>query len=191
MKKADRSESEVKDAPGQDVNRRGAPRISAQELPGLGMKLWSGGTVRLLDLSQTGARFEADRRLVPAGRVALQFITSDQPVTVHGRVIRVRLTRVERSAICYEVAVAFDQPVVNLHLPDSQPRATSPIAPAPLASAPPVAEDQSDEEDISEPGVPTGTSDDGPYDDIDELLLIAHVTQSRSEIWQVINGNEW
>ena len=114
---------EKADIAGQDVNRRGAPRISAQELPGLGLKIWNGGTIRLLDLSQTGARFESDRRLVPAARVTLQFITTDEPLTVHGRVVRVRLTRVERSAICYEVAVAFDQPVVNLNLPDSEPRA--------------------------------------------------------------------
>lgn len=229
MDKVDKDKDGVTAEAGQDANRRVAPRIPAQQLPGLGLKLWSGGSVKLLNLSQTGVRFECDRRLVPAARVALQLITTDspEPVTVHGRVIRVRLTRVERGSICYEVAMAFDRPVDSLKLPiREEPVSAGPIASpmpaavppalaalsaaAPVAAASPtpaaealIAPAEPSDDDvaalasallaapISAPDpAPASAPDDG-HDDLGELLLTAHVTQSRNEVWQVINGNEW
>lgn len=189
-----------------DDERRTARRFAAKDLPGLGMKLSTGGDVRLLDFSQSGARFECDRRLLPGSTVALAFMTTDTPVVVRGRVVRARLTRLTSGGLGYEVAVAFER------LLEINPEALANATPAassrrPAQAAPPPADGApvsvfaaaaAAVDAIAPPQtgavVPTGGSPatEASFDDVPELLVLtATVQRSRNDLWQVFNGNDW
>jgi hypothetical protein len=186
--------------------RRIARRFAAKDLPGLGMKLSTGGDVRLLDFSQSGARFECDRRLLPGSTVALAFMTTDTPVVVRGRVVRARLTRLTSGGLGYEVAVAFERLLeINPEaLASATPAASSrkPAQATPLPADAPVsvfAAAAAAVDAIAPPQpavlVPaTGGSpaEDANFDDVPELLVLtATVQRSRNDLWQVFNGNDW
>lgn len=187
-----------------DEERRTAPRFAAKDLPGLGMKLSTGGDVRLLDFSQSGARFECDRRLLPGSTVALAFMTTDTPVVVRGRVVRARLTRLASGGLGYEVAVAFER------LLEIKPEALSAAKAGPQAAEPPVSvfaaaaaavEATPPTSDVNpaaasapppDVAVTAEPASGEPFEDVPELLLLtATVQRSRNDLWQVFNGNDW
>ena len=158
-------------------DRRGAPRHSAQDLPGCRVKLSTGVEVNLIDVSQTGARFDCDRRLMQGSIVALRLSLSDGEVTVRSRVLRMTTTRLADGSQGYRIAVVFQRALTELRVHNWVPPASAgavaalPI-PVPLAAVRP--------------------SDDRFFADVPELLLLtAVVPQSRHELWEVLNGNDW
>jgi len=187
--------------------RRTARRFAAKDLPGLGMKLSTGGDVRLLDFSQSGARFECDRRLLPGSTVALAFMTTDTPVVVRGRVVRARLTRLTSGGLGYEVAVAFER-LLEIN-PEALANATPAVSSRKAGEAtPPPADDApvsvfaaaAAAVDAIAPPPPRAVlapADSSPaadtsFDDVPELLVLtATVQRSRNDLWQVFNGNDW
>lgn len=168
-------------------DRRVAPRIPGQSLPGIALKLSSGTGVRLIDLSRTGVRFESDRRLLPGSMVALQFLTSDEPLVIRGRIRRSRVTRLQNGGLGYEVALVFDRPFRDLRPADYGIATAAPAAEQAPAAAP---RNRSAVEPV--PASEATPDEDLNAEDLTALpLIVASVPHSREELWQVFNGNNW
>lgn len=158
-------------------DRRGSPRSSPQDLPGCRVKLATGVEVNLIDVSQTGARFDCDRRLMQGSMVALRLSLTDGEVTVRSRVLRVMTTRLPDGSQGYRIAVVFQRVLTELRVQNWIPPASGEGVPASRMIAPlPAAQ----------------PSDDRFFADVPELLLLtAAMSQSRHELWEVLDGNDW
>src|SRR5215471_21062824 len=84
-------------------DRRGAERISAEQLPHVSAQLNTAGDIRLIDISKSGARFESHRRLPPNSTVALRLATPESTLVVSGRVVRSRIVRLVDGSLGCEV----------------------------------------------------------------------------------------
>jgi hypothetical protein len=90
-------------------SRRRWVRVPAEALPGVEARLTSGIDVRLIDLSQGGARFKTRERLLPGLNVSLRFTTGAEDQSVRGKVVRSSMVKLADGRLGYEVGVAFDE----------------------------------------------------------------------------------
>ena len=80
-------------------------------------RLRPGRDVRLLDLSSGGALVEASVRLLPGASVVLHLIAAGGPVSVCGKVLRCRVSALDRSSgVRYHAALGFDR---SLAIPET------------------------------------------------------------------------
>ena len=157
-------------------NRREFRRIPATEVP-VTAAFSPGPDVRLIDLSRGGARFECERRLLPGSNVSLRLVAPEGPVIVRGRVVRSRIAKIDQGGLVYEVAAAFNETLTAI--------AGEPAEEAPTLRPP-------DERAVASPQAAIDATAPGAEDDwSDAITVTATVSQSRDELREIFNGNNW
>jgi hypothetical protein len=175
--------------------RRTESRPTADDVPGLRVKLSSGTDVKLIDVSQGGIRFECDRRLLPGTIVAVRLALIDGQMTIRGRVLRERVTRLENGEPGYEIAMAFTRPFTEFRVEDYAQERPEAAAWAPSAAAGreenvPSAEDaQPWPEQL--PNDPAAEQVANGEDLPEILLFVGTLNRFRHDVWHVFNGNDW
>ncbi len=165
--------AETPEAEASGRERRVYRRVPADQLP-VTAAFAPGPDVRLVDLSRGGARFECERRLLPGSTVALRLVTPDGALVVRGRVVRSRIAKIDQSGLVYEVAAAFNETLTALA--DEPPQEPAPAeAPASAVESSRPAAEQTD----TETWTATVTT------------VTATVAQSREELREIFNGNNW
>ena len=106
--------------------RRAVRRRRRVEEDGLlQVRIRSGHSAVLLNISAGGALLESESRSAPGTAVELIFEERDRQFAIKGRVLRSAVTRVLSDGVSYEIAVAFDR---HLWSP-TDPEAGYPIPP--------------------------------------------------------------
>jgi PilZ domain len=200
-----RQDRHVQTEPAPGTNRRAYRRLRADEVANLGAKLANGGEIRLVDLSQSGAQFECDRRFLPNATVTLRLVTSQSTFVVDSRVVRSRLVRLTSGGLGYNVAVAFDKALPAFAEEPSRPAVAAssttevpsgPADRAPIAPADaPVAFPMIDTGSI-DTGSDVGAAELGTFEATTEAaqttcVVTAAVAQSDEDIHALFNGNDW
>jgi hypothetical protein len=165
--------AETPEAEASGRERRVHRRVPADQLP-VTAAFAPGPDVRLIDLSRGGARFECERRLLPGSSVALRLVTPDGAVVVRGRVVRSRIAKIDQTGLVYEVAAAFNETLTVL----ADEPAQEPVpaeAPGPAVEVARPAPEPADAE--------TWTAA--------VTTVTATVPQSREELREIFNGNNW
>lgn len=91
------------------AERRVANRVRADDIPGLRARLLAGREVDVVDVSESGARFRSDQRLLPGSNVGLKLVSGDVVFTAVARVVRSTVSHVATTGVVYESAVSFDK----------------------------------------------------------------------------------
>ena len=93
-------------------DRRTARRFAADELAWLEhVRLQYGPSVSLVDLSVSGASFEAERPLRPGAATVLELGAEDEQRVVAGRIIRCEVVGLDATSVRYRGACAFGRPL--------------------------------------------------------------------------------
>jgi hypothetical protein len=92
------------------VERRLSQRRQSFEAHGIALiRVRPGVDASMVDLSATGVLVETQRRLLPGASIEIHFVRDKRLAAVRGRVLRCAVVRLEPTAVCYRVAVLFDQ----------------------------------------------------------------------------------
>ena len=165
------SGSQKRASAGSDERRR-AHRHDASTLPSLSARLVAGHDVTLLDVSEGGARFESNVRLLPGSTVSLRLVTGETVFTALARVMRSRVARVESGGLRYESAVAFDKkfPLQEAHVANAR-----------------------DEDGASDHGLPDlgAVPADYALSSSDILTCTAVVQADGPDVRQILASNRW
>jgi PilZ domain-containing protein len=97
-----------------DSEKRNAPRYPASEVPSItGLRMSPhGAEASLVNISTTGLLAECAVRLKTGSTVTVQFEGTFTPATVHGRVARCSVARVNDSGtLMYHVGLAFSEAI--------------------------------------------------------------------------------
>jgi hypothetical protein len=152
-----------------ESDRRVFPRVPASELPSLLAQFATGATVRLIDISKSGARLETDRRMLPNATISLRLVASDAAFVIKGTVVRSRLFKMSDGGLGYDVAVAFNEPLQQLPvLDEAANRLREPELPDLLPELPP-----------------------DPHWEPATLAMTVNLTSSGEQLLDVFNGSNW
>ena len=72
------------------------------------LRLRTGHELRVLDISDQGARVEGEARLLPGTGVEVHMITATGRICFRSRVLRSQVCRVTADAISYQSALSFE-----------------------------------------------------------------------------------
>jgi hypothetical protein len=89
--------------------RRALRRPVAAGEPLAAARLRTGGQLRIVDASSSGALAETTERLLPGRHLDVHVISAQGRVLVRARVARAYVARLEADAVHYEAALAFDR----------------------------------------------------------------------------------
>lgn len=179
------------------AERRVWTRVPAEALKTLSAQLATGASIRLLDLSRGGARFESERRFLPNSTVALQLVTADGIVTARGRVVRSKIIRMNQGGLGYEVGVAFNE-ILDRSL-EGEAHPVTPPTPPEIHEVKPVqfpSELPDPAPESTQPNSPASPStQDGTAaayaPELDMVTLTATVSNSAEELRDLFDGNDW
>jgi hypothetical protein len=92
-----------------ELDRRTAPRRTADEVPGLTAVTVCAEQVAVIDVSRGGMRVEAPVRLNPGSDNAVEIVWVGVPLKLRGRVVRCQIRRLSDKGPRYEIAFAFNK----------------------------------------------------------------------------------
>lgn len=97
---------------GEPLERRASPRRVPQEREPLArVRLRTGRDVDVLDVSDGGVSVDGRVRLLPGTHVDLHVVTAAGRVLVRCRIVRSRVSRIERDGVSYRSALAFQSAI--------------------------------------------------------------------------------
>jgi hypothetical protein len=115
------------------TDRRMAPRRRPGDHETLsGVRLRAGGSLVVIDLSETGALVEGAMRLLPGTHVEVHVVTRDGRTLVRSRVLRAFVVQLAADGVRYRAALAFER---RLNTEPSWVAATQTDTPGALAGS--------------------------------------------------------